>query len=79
MTYKLDDLIRAHPMLGVIFGYASALFSMLADITPLFAAISAVLGAIVIFYTLRIKLIEYELKKDELRRFRNKDLENKEI
>lgn len=75
MTYKLEDLIRAHPMLGVVFSYASALFALLADITPLFAAISAVLGAIVIFYTLRIKLIEYELKKAELKRQRKIDLE----
>ena len=61
--------------MGVIFAYASALFSLLANITPFFAAVSAVLGAIVIFYTLRIKLIEYEMKKDELTKQRKKNLE----
>jgi hypothetical protein len=75
MTIKLEEYLKHHPMIGVIFAYGSALFSMFAEVTPLFAAISAVLGAIVIFFTLRIKLIEYEIKKDELARLRKKDLE----
>lgn len=75
MTIRLEDYIRQHPMFGVLFSYATALFSLFAEATPLFAAISAVLGAIVIFYTLRIKLIEYELKKAELKKQRAKDLE----
>ena len=60
-------------MFGVLFSYATAIFSLFAQITPLFAAVSAVLGAIVIFYTLRIKLIEYEMKKSELEKLK-KDL-----
>ena len=75
MTIKLEEYIRQHPMMGVIFSYATALLSVFAEVTPLFAAISAVLGAIVIFYTLRIKLIEYEMKKDELTKQRKKNLE----
>jgi hypothetical protein len=75
MTIKLEEYIRQHPMFGVLFSYATALFSLFAEATPLFAAISAVLGAIVIFYTLRIKLIEYEIKKAELLERKKKDLE----
>lgn len=75
MTVKLEEYIRHYPMLGVLFGYATALFSMLAEVTPLFAAISAVLGAIVLFYTFKIKLIEYEIKKSELKALKKKDLE----
>jgi hypothetical protein len=75
MTIKLEHYLKEHPVMGVIVGYGAALLSLLADITPLFATVSAVFGLVVLFYTLRIKLIEYEIKKDELARLRKKDLE----
>lgn len=74
MTIRLEDTLKEHPVVGVLFGWATAFFSVFAEVTPLFAAISAVLGAIVIFYTLRIKLIEYEIKKAELSERKKKDL-----
>jgi hypothetical protein len=74
MTIKLEDYLREYPILSVAIGYASALLSLLGNVTPLFAAISAVFGAIVIFYTLRIKLVEYEIKKRELDQLKKKDL-----
>ena len=75
MTVKLEHYLREHAILSVVVGYASALLSLLANVTPLFAAISAVFGAVVIFYTLRIKLVEYEIKKRELDQLKRKDLQ----
>jgi len=68
MTARVEDYLRENPMLSVIFSYATAIFALFAELTPLFACVSAILGAIVIFYTLRIKLIEYEMKKAELKK-----------
>lgn len=75
MTIRLEDALKEHPMAGVLFGWATAFFSLFAEVTPLFAAISAMLGALVLFYTFRIKAIEYEMKKAELKKQRAKDLE----
>lgn len=75
MTIKLEHYLKEHPIMGVIVGYGAALLSLLADITPLFAAVSAVFGLVVLFYTLRIKLVEYEIKKRELDQLKRKDLE----
>lgn len=68
MTYRLEDTLRKYPMLGLIFATWAAIQPFIDAIVPVFSAISAVFGAVVIFYTLRIKLIEYDLKKKELRR-----------
>lgn len=75
MVHTVEDYLKRHPMFGVAFAAWAAIQPFLDSVIPVFAACSAVMGTIVVFYTLRIKLIEYQLKREELLRLK-KDLEN---